>query len=366
MSARDYRRAALRGFQPYVAGKPAKEVQRELGIEGPVAKLASNENPLGASPKAVEAMRSVMDKLHMYPFDNAYYFRQAVARHCDVRFEEVFAAAGSVEVLELCGTTLLEPEDEVLTSERTFAIYYLATMKAGAELVAVPCRDEYWYDLEAMASRITPRTKVVFLANPTNPTGTWFDADAFDRFMEAVPEDVLVVYDEAYHYYVTVDDMPDPDKWFRRGRDILVLRTFSKSHGLAGLRVGYAYGPERIISAINQGRTPFNLSILAQVAGMAALEDQDFVERSREYNREALQWLRSRLEDLDVTIPPSQANFLLIDTRHDATWMFEQLQRRGLIVRPMKGYDLPQAIRVSPGTPEENERFVKAFRDLVG
>ena len=365
MSGRDYRRPPLQSFTPYLAGKPAKEVQRELGIEGPVAKLASNENPLGTSPKALQAIRDALGLLHFYPFDNAYYFKQAVAEYHGVTPEEVFAASGSVEVLELCGTCLLEEGDEVLTSERTFAIYYLAAMKAGAKLVLTPCKDEYSYDLDAMLARITPATKIIFLANPNNPTGTWFTRDAFDRFMERVPEDVLVVYDEAYCYYAIVDDLPDAQSWFRRGRDIMILRTFSKSHGLAGLRIGYAIGPARIISAINQGRFPFNMNLLAQVAGIAALQDGEFIARSRDYNQGELSWIRAQIDDLDITIPPSQTNFLLIDTRHEAHWLFVELQKRGVIVRPMGGYGMPHAVRVSPGTREENERFVKAFRELV-
>ena len=365
MSERDYRRAPLRSFKPYVAGKPSKEVQRELGIEGPIAKLASNENPLGSSPKALEAMKGVLDKLHLYPYDNSYYFKLAVAKHHGVRPEEVFAASGSVEVIELCGTCLLDPEDEVLTSEKTFAIYYLATMKAGGKLVMTPCKNKYYYDLEAMAEQITSKTKIIFLANPSNPIPTWFTSDEFDTFMEKVPEDVLVVYDEAYFDYITADDLPDPMKWFRKGRDIMVLRTFSKSHGLAGIRAGYAYGPERVISAINQGRFPFNMNILAQVGGIAALEDREFIKKSREFNTQELTWMREQLEGLGVVMPPSQTNFLLIDTQKDAQWLFSELQKRGVIVRPMGGYNLPQAIRVNPGTHEENERFVTAMKELV-
>lgn len=366
MSERDYRRGPLKGFRPYVAGKPPKEVQRELGIPGPIAKLASNENPLGPSPVAIQAVRDVLESQHFYPFDDSYYFKEAVARFHNVRISEVFAAAGSVEVIELVGPCLLEPGDEVVTSDRTFAIYYLVPRKAGADLVIAPCKDGYFYDLEAILARVTPRTKVVFLANPTNPTGTWFGKEEFDRFMERLPEDILVVYDEAYVQYVTTADYPDADAWFRKGRDILILRTFSKAYGLAGMRVGYAYGPERIVSALNLGRFPFNVSFVSQVAGIAALQDVEHVTRSREYNRVELEWMRQALRGLDIVIPPSQTNFLLIDTSRDGEWLFVELQKRGVVVRPMAGYGMPGAVRVSPGTREENERFVRAFRDLVG
>jgi len=366
MSERDYRRPPLRSFAPYVAGKPPEEVKRELGLEGPIAKLASNENPLGPSPKALEAIRGVLDKLHMYPIDNSYYFKQAAAEHHGVTNDMVFAAAGSVEVIELCGTCLLEEHDEVLTSERTFAIYYLTTWKAGAKLVTVPMADGYTYDLDAIIDAITPRTKIIFVANPTNPTGTWVTKAQFDAFMEKVPTDVLVVYDAAYHPYCTTDDLPDPEAWLARGRDIMVLYTFSKAHGLAGIRAGYAIGPARIISAINQGRFPFNMNIPAQVAAIAALGDTEHIERSRTYNAQELTWFQEQLADLDVTIPPSQTNFLLIDTPADAQWLFLELQKKGVIVRPMGGYSMPRAIRVSPGTREENQRFVTALRELIG
>ena len=366
MSDRDYRRSPLRSFSPYVAGKPPEEVKRELGLEGPIAKLASNENPLGPSPKALEAIRGVLDRLHMYPHDNSYYFKQAAAEHHGVTDDMVFAAAGSVEVIELCGTCLLEEGDEVLTSERTFAIYYLATWKAGATLVTVPMADGYTYDLDAMAAAITPRTKLIFLANPTNPTGTWFTAAQFDAFMEKVPEDVMVIYDAAYHPYCTTDDMPDPQAWLARGRDILVMYTFSKAHGLAGIRAGYAIGPARIVASINQGRFPFNMSIPSQAGAIAALGDDEHIARSRAYNQRELDWLREQLGAFDVVVPPSQTNFLLIDTKADAKWLFIELQKKGVIVRPMGGYGMPWAIRVSPGTREENERFVTALRELIG
>ncbi len=366
MSSRDYRRPALHSFQPYKAGKPVAELRRELGIPGPIAKLSSNENPLGPSPKAVEAIRGVLDKLHLYPFDDAYYFKQAVARHHGLDPSQVFPAAGSVEVLELCGTCFMEPGDEVLTSARSFAIYYLATMKAAARLVVTPCKDEYHYDLDAMLQRVSERTKIVFLANPTNPTGTWFAAQAFDRFMERLPDNILVVYDEAYHHYVTEPDLPRAQEWIERGRDIILLRTFSKAHGLAGLRVGYAVGPAPIITGLNQGRTNFNINIPAQVAAIAALEDDEFVARSRAFNHQELDYLRRELEVLPVTIPPSQANFLLLDTARPAGELFDELQRKGLIVRPMAAAGMPGAIRVNVGTHEQNMRLVAALKELLG
>lgn len=362
---RDYRRGPMRGFEPYEAGKPSKEVQRELGIEGPIIKLASNENPLGVSPKAISAMKAAIDKLHLYPFDNAFYFKQFVAQKYGLKPSQVFAASGSVEIIELCGTVFLEPEDEVITSQRTFAMYAKVAAKAGSKFIAVPCPDNYSYDLNLLLKAVTPKTKIVFLANPTNPTGTWFTDSEFDAFMEALPEDIMVVYDVAYEPYVTVDNMPDPLSWLNKGRDILILKTLSKAHGLAGIRAGYAIGPEFLISHLNLGRTPFNMNILAQVGGMAAMADTEFLTQVKNHNTKEKKWLLDQLKDIDVVVPPSMTNFLLVDTKKDSKFLFFELQKKGVIVRPMHGYDLPNAIRVTIGTREENELFVEALKSLL-
>jgi histidinol-phosphate aminotransferase len=366
MALKNLLRGPLLSFKPYVAGKPIEEVRRDYGLEGRIAKLASNENPLGTSPKALEAMRKVLEEVALYPDDNSYYFRKHIADRFGVDIDNVFAASGSVEVIELCGIAFLEPTDSVVSSERTFAIYGLAAKKAGATLRLAPMIDGgYRFDLDAIAKLVDETTKIIFLANPTNPTSTWFNRREFDAFMERVPRDVLVVYDSAYEEYCTVGDMPDPLAHFKAGRRILYLRTFSKAYGLAGMRIGFAIGPSDIIGGLMTCRFPFNANLVAQAGAMAAIDDRDFVERSRAFNKVELDYLREGLRDMPVFVPESQANFLLIDTKKNADWLFVELQKRGIIVRPMGGYDLPNAIRVSPGLHEDNEKFLAELKVLL-
>ncbi len=359
-------RPPLRTFKNYVAGKPIEETRREYNLKGRIAKLASNENPLGVSPKARQAVLDHVDDLWLYPDDNSYYFRQKVAErhHCEP--EQVFPASGSVEVIELAGTAFLEAGDNVVTSEHTFAIYYLATMKAGAELRQAPMIDDgYRYDLDAMAALVDERTKIVFLANPTNPTGTWFDADEFDAFMEKIPEDVLVVYDSAYEEFLTEPNMPDPYRYFDEGRRIVIMRTFSKAYGLAGIRAGYGIGPVDIIHGLMTCRFPFNMNLLAQVAAIAAIDDVEFIEQSKQFAVKELEFLRNGLEGLPITVPPSQGNFVLVDTDKDAQELYVELMKQGVITRPMGGYGYPGALRVNIGLREDNANFLKEFKALL-
>lgn len=366
MALKNLLREPLLAFKPYVAGKPIEEVKRQYGIKGRVAKLASNENPLGTSPKALKVMHEALDNVSLYPDDNAYYLRLKLAEIYGVELENTFVSAGSVEILELIGIAFLNPGDAVVTSERTFPVYYLVTMKAGGELRLAKMKGEgFEYDLDQMAELIDEKTKVVFIANPNNPTGTWFDSDAFDKFMEKVPEDVLVVYDSAYEEYITVDNMPDPMKHLKNGRRILLSRTFSKAAGLAGIRVGYAIGPKDIISGLNTCRFPFSSNRVAQAGAMAALDDDEFVEKSRNYNKKEIEFLIKGLSDLPVKIAPSQTNFLCIETEKDAQWLFEELQKTGIIIRPQSGHGMEKTIRVNTGLREDNERFLSKFRELI-
>jgi len=364
--AKNILRPPLRAFKPYVAGKPIEEVRRQYGLTGRIAKMASNENPLGTSPKALAAMREAVEQVSLYPDDNSFYLRKKIAEAHDVVFENTIAASGSVEVLELAAIAFVEPSDSVVTSEHTFAIYMLSALKIGAKLKMAPMIDGgYRYDLEAIAGLIDETTKIVFLANPTNPTGTWFSGEEFDAFMDKVPPDVLVIYDSAYAEYCPQEDMPDPMKHFRAGRRILYLRTFSKAYGLAGVRAGYAIGPEDIIHGLMTCRVPFNINLVAQAGAMAAIEDEDFVAKAREFNDRELAFLRDGLDELPVVVPPSRANFLLVDTQKDAQWLFAELQKRGVIVRPMGGYGYPGALRVNPWLREDNQKFLDYLADLL-
>jgi len=365
MSERDYRKETLKSFKPYVVGKPIEEVKRELGLTGRIAKLASNENPLGVCPKALEAIREHAAEVNLYPDDNHFYLKQKVAAKQGVEIDELYIASGSVEIIEVIGNAFLEPGDEVIASAGSFAMYRLAAMKAGATFVEIPLKDKYHVDLEAMAAAITDKTKVIFYPNPNNPTGTWNTADEFDAFMDKVPQDVLMVYDAAYFEYITDSDLPNPKKYFDQGRDFMVLHTFSKIYGMAGLRIGYGYGPKNIIAHLNLGRIPFNANVLAQAAAMGALEDDEFVVKTRDFTRTELDYIIDELKDQPVTLVPSQTNFVLIDTEKEGPWLFAELQKRGIIVRPMVGYGFPNAIRVNVGLHEDNERFVAAFKELL-
>lgn len=366
MAFKSLLREPLKTFKPYVAGKPIEEVRREYGLTGRIAKLASNENPLGASPMAVEAMHRAVEQVGLYADDHAYYYRRKVAERYGVDIDNVFAAAGSVEILELAGIAFLNEGDEVIASAGTFPIYYLVTKKAGATLRMVPMTDGgYRYDIDAMIEAINDKTKIIFLANPTNPTGTWFTGEEFDRLMAAVPEDVLVIYDAAYTGFYDEKGMPDPLRYFREGRRVMLSRTFSKAQGLAGIRAGYGVGPADIVAGLMTCRFPFNINLVAQEGAMAAMDDDGFVRRSREHNDAEIAFLLEGLQGLPVTIPPTRTNFILIDTKKDAVWLFTELQKKGIIVRPMGGNGFPGAIRVSTGLREDNERFVAEFRRLI-
>jgi len=349
-------------IRPYAPGKPIDEVERELGR--PAIKLASNENPLGPSPKALEAIRRFLDRVHLYPDGNGYYLRRKLAEMHALEMNQIILGAGSTDLIELVGKTFLTAGDEAITSESAFYIYRLAIEEMGARLVMTPMRNAT-FDLPAIAHAVTSRTKVIYLGNPNNPTGTMFTAQELDRFLDAVPPRVLIVLDEAYHEYVQRPDYSRSLGYVREGRSILVLRTFSKVHGLAGLRLGYGMGHPELIEALNRVRSPFNANSVAQAAGLAALDDHGHVARSVENNVREMKFLTEELTLMGARYTPSVANFLLIDTGRDCEEDFMRLLHDGVIVRPMKLYAFPTSLRVTVGTHEENERFLEALRRVM-
>jgi len=369
-------RPHIRALEPYEPGKPADELERELGIEGAV-KLASNENPLGPSPAAVEALRGALAGIHRYPDGHAFALRAKLCARLGVAPEQLVLGNGSDEVLELLAKAFLGPEDEVVYAWPAFAMYPIVTRGMGATPVPVPLNDALEHDLPAMAAAVTafldgspvaamaaavgPRTKLVFVCNPNNPTGTSVGAEAFDRFAAALPEDVVLAVDEAYVAYARRTDFPDALAWVGRRPGTLVLRTLSKSHGLAGLRVGYGVADAELAGLLERARHPFNVNALAQVAACAALDDDEHVRRSRENNDAGLAYLEAELAALGMETVPSDANFLLVRA---GAGTYERLLRQGVLVRPMTGFGLPEHVRVSVGLPEENERLVKALRRL--
>ncbi|MGC7847153.1 histidinol-phosphate transaminase [Desulforudis sp. 1088] len=341
----------------YKPGKPIEEVQRELGLER-VIKLASNENPLGPSPRAVEAVSRAIGEVHRYPDGSAYRLKRALAAALDVEPEAVLLANGSNEVVQQLSLAVLDEGDEAVMPVPSFPRYEPLARLMKAEPVEVPLTD-YRLDLEAMATRISPRTKIVYICNPNNPTGTIVRKDEFETFLDKLPPRVLVVMDEAYFEYVDDPLYPDGLDYFRRGRNVIVLRTFSKIYGLAGLRVGYAIGSPDLIAYLERVREPFNVNALAQTAALAALGDREFVRRSQDLAREGKRFLYSAFTSRGISYVPSEANFIFFDAGRPEQEVFRRMLRRGVIVRGGFGY--PTMLRVTIGTPDENAVFIEAF-----
>lgn len=348
-------------LQSYVPGKPIEEVERELGIHA--IKMASNENPLGPSPKAVEAIIRFLPQANRYPDGSGYYLREKLATRLGISMDEIILGAGSTELIELVARTFATPADEVVSSEGSFVMYSVAAQEVGAKLLLAPLRS-HTYDLDAVAERLSERTRVVYLANPNNPTGTMFPADAFDRFLRRVPDDVLVVLDEAYYEYVESPNYSRSLDYVRERRHLLVLRTFSKVYGLAGLRIGYGIGHPELIACLNRVRSPFNTTAVSQVAALAALDDAEHVAKSLANNRAGLRALSEGLMTLGATFLSSVANFLLVFTEESAEEEYEALLRQGVIVRPLRKFGYPRAFRVAVGKPEENEKFLEALKTV--
>ena len=348
-------------IESYIPGKPIEELERELGLVA--VKLASNENPLGPSPLAVEAARRALAESHRYPDGGSYYLREALAARLNVPRQKIIIGSGSTDVIHLAAQVLLAPGDSAVTSEGSFPLYYVAIEKMGARLVAVPLKN-YGFDLEGIAHVIEKDTRIIYVANPNNPTGTVFDAEAFDAFLKKVPQGVLVVLDEAYHDYVEMKNYSRSLDLVRADTNVLVLRTFSKIYGLAGLRVGYGIGPAEVIEAMDKVRLPFPASGVAQAAALAALDDNEHVRRSLETNREGMKQLESGLREMGVKFAPSVTNFILVEVGGDADALAEELLRAGVIVRPMAWMGFPHAIRVTVGTREENQKFLSALQQV--
>lgn len=349
----------IASLSPYVPGKPIEELQRELGLAR-VIKLASNENPLGPSPKALAALVGGHDSLHRYPDGGAYRLRQALADRWKVSLDHIILGNGSDEVLGLLARTFLAPGDEAVMADQTFVIYKMEVTAAHGKAVIVPLVN-WTHDLDGMANAITPKTRLVFLCNPNNPTGTMVAADAVARFMAKVPDDVVVVFDEAYLEYVCDPHFPDSLQYVTQGRNAIVLRTFSKIYGLAGLRIGYGITTPEITNCLNRVRPPFNANTLAQRAALAALGDDEHVTKSRAVNAAGMQQLERGLRALGFAAIPSQANFVYFDVKRDGRRVFDALLREGVIVRHIEG----TMLRVTIGQPDENDAFLASLKNVL-
>jgi len=355
----------LKSLPVYQPGRPIEEVARELGLPpADIIKLASNENPLGPSRLALAAMRAALANANLYPDGSAFYLKQKLAEKLGVKPENLLLGNGSNEVLEAVGHGLLQPGAEAVVSQYCFAVYPIVTALFGATLVVVPAR-EYGHDLDAMLAAITPQTRVVFVANPNNPTGTTVTPEQLLKFIQAVPKDVLIALDEAYIEFL--DNALDLIPSIRDGSqpNLLLMRTFSKIYGLAGLRLGYAIGTADLIAELEKVRQPFNVNAIAQAGALAALEDSKHSEKTLKNNRRGLKVYAKAFRKLGLEYVPSGANFVLVRVG-DGLKVFNDLQRLGVIVRPMGGYQLPEWIRISIGTPKENARCLEALTQVLG
>jgi histidinol-phosphate aminotransferase len=355
--------AWIRTLAPYAPGKPIEELERELGVRDSI-KIASNENPLGPSPKALAAIASALPELHRYPDGSGFHLKRRLAERLQVAPEALVLGNGSNEIIELLVRTFVRPGDEAVMADQAFVIYRLVVQAAGGTSRIVPLRD-FTHDVDAIGAAIGARTRLVFLANPNNPTGTIFRRAAWKRFLARVPPGIVVVADDAYAEYV--EDAEYPDTVHERGDGsvaVVTLRTFSKLYGLAGLRVGYAVAPAGIVDVLERVRQPFNVNALALVGALAALDDDAHVERTLAANRAGMAYLVAAFGELGLTHVPSQANFVLVRVG-DGARTYDALLRRGVIVRPMGGYGLPEHVRVTVGTRAENERLIAALRAVL-
>ena len=355
----------LKDLPSYQPGRPIEEVARELGLPAAdIIKLASNENPLGPSPAALAAMQRVLANLNLYPDGNAFYLKQKLATKFGVQTSHLILGNGSNEIIEFIGHAYMSPRVEVVVSQFCFAVYPLVTKLFGAKLVVVPAKN-YGHDLSAMLNAITPATRVIFVANPNNPTGTVIPREELTRLVERVPPNVLLVLDEAYIEFL--DDPADFISLVRRGTNpnLVLMRTFSKIFGLAGLRLGYGIAHPDLVAALEKVRQPFNINSIAQAAALAAMDDATHIQRTRENNTRGLKFFAHAFRELKLEFIPSAANFILVHVG-DGQRVFEEMQRRGVIVRPMGGYQLGEWIRITVGTPAENERCVMSLRQALG
>lgn len=349
----------IEGIEPYKPGKPVEELERELGIKNAI-KLASNENPIGPSKKALAVLKKGSVALHRYPEGSGRRLRESIGQKHKLKPDQVILGNGSDEIMDLAAKTFLEPGDEAILGDQTFAIYHICVTAHHGITVRVPLRDGR-FDLEAIAGRVTPLTRMIFICNPNNPTGTMITRRGMDRLLGRLPSNVLVVMDEAYAEYADDPEFPNTIEDVKRGAPVLVLRTFSKMYGLAGLRIGYGLSTSAVIEAMNRVRLPFNTNSLAQSAALAALSDETHVARSLRINREGRRYLSESFKSLGLRFLPSQANFVYVDVGRAGETVYERLLRKGVIVRHIQG----PWLRISVGLPAENRRFVKALAGVL-
>ena len=350
---------------PYTPGKPISEVQRELNLEE-VTKLASNENPCGPSPKAIQAIHKALSEIHRYPDGSGFYLKNSLGKKLAIAQDQIILGNGTNEILEIAVRTFLSPGEETISGQPAFIIYQLLTQSANGINIPIPLQ-EHTHNLSAMAEAITSKTKIIFIANPNNPTGTMIKQGEMMEFLQKVPSNILVVMDEAYYEYAIDEQYPDVLSFIKNNpsKPILLLRTFSKAYGLAGLRIGYGLGSPDLISLMNRVRQPFNVNSLALAAAQAALEDAGHLEKSRKLNQSGYQFLCQEFKRMKLSYVPSCTNFILVDVGQKAKEFNEKLLRLGIVVRPMGGYGLTTYVRITIGLEEENKKLVQAINTAI-
>lgn len=355
-------RKSILNIEPYIPGKPIEEVRRELGLRD-VVKMASNENPLGPSPKAVAAIKKHLFSINRYPEGGCFYLRQVLSKRLEVKPEQLIFGNGSDELIILALRSFVNEGDEVVVAEPTFLIYEIASEIHGARVKKIPTR-YFKYDLKAMKEAINKQTKICFIANPDNPNGTYVTKYELEEFLKDLPPTVLVFIDEAYFDFVEEKDYPDGTDYISTG-NVIITRSFSKSYGLAGLRIGYGISSQAIIRYMESAREPFNVNSVAQVAALAALKDKNFLSKTKKLVRDGKKFLYSEFKELGLKYIPSVTNFILIDVGKDTDQLCKRLLKKGIIVRDMKAWGLDAFIRVTVGTEKENKRFIKELKRII-
>lgn len=358
--ARDF----LKKIQTYNPGKPIEEVARELNIEGELIKLASNENPLGTSPLALKAARKALKESFLYPDDSCFSITRKLAEKLSVEPENLFVGNGSVEILPLITLAYLGPEHSAIASQSAFIWFKIATNISAGELVEVPMNN-FTHDLRAMLAAVKENTRLIYIANPNNPTGTIVTGEEVEEFFQKLPENILVIMDEAYFEYIDDPHYPDSFKYFREGKNILILRTFSKIYGLAGLRIGYGIAPKEIIASLKKLRISFNVNRLSQIAGIAALDDHGHLKKSKAVNDAGKEYLYEAYKKLGLFYLPTYGNFIFVDFARDSQIIFEALQKKGVITRTIKEYGFSNALRITIGTEEQNRKLIRALEEIL-
>lgn len=358
-----FERPILAEIHPYIPGKPISEVAREYGVKD-IVKLASNENPLGPSPKALDALRNAAASINLYPDAGGYLLRQKLSQLYDYSADSIILGNGSTEIVELICEAFLEPGLEAITGPQAFFKYRIGCQIMGVQPTMIPMPN-YTYDAQAIIAAINPKTRLVFIANPNNPTGTYLAKPEIDRIIDALPPDAMLVLDEAYYEFVDLPDYPDGLRYVKDGKRVIVLRTFSKAYGLAGIRCGYALAAPQVVNAMHKVREAFNCNSLAQVAAAAALGDTEFLAETLEVTRQGMRQLEEGFGELDLFYVPSVTNFFLVDFKRPGKELFEELLKRGVIIRPMALYGLPTHMRISTGLPREHEKLFGALRQVL-